>query len=137
MKKYLRWGFTLLELLIVLVILAVLAGLALPVYASNVERMRAVEALEHLMSTRRALFTYYTINGTYTGAYINAFGTNLDFDPNSTAGGSIAIFSYSFSAGPTNNSYTVRARRLPGGPCGALVSPYSVYIDEAGRVTYS
>lgn len=137
MKKYLRFGFTLLELLIVLVILAVLTGLALPVYSSNVERMRSVEAVEHLMNTRRSLFTYYAMNGTYSGAFIGAFGTNLDFNPNSTAGGSTAIFSYSFSSGPNPNSYTLRARRLPGGPCGALISPYSVYLNEQGTITYS
>ncbi len=137
LKKYLRWGFTLLELLIVLVILSVLAGLALPSYAANVERVRAIEAVRHLISTKGSMQRYYTENGVYTGAFLSILGTNLDYNPNLTTVGQTHIFTYSIVGAAGANTYMLRARRNPGGPCGAFVSPYSVFLDQAGSVTYS
>jgi type IV pilus assembly protein PilE len=137
LKRWLRWGFTLLELLIVLVIISVMAGLALPTYAANVERVRAIEAVRHLIAAKGSMHRYYAENGVYTGAFLNILGTNLDYNPNLATDGQTHIFSYNMVGAAGANTYMLRARRNPGGPCGAFVSPYSVFIDQAGTVTYS
>ncbi len=131
-----RLGFTLLEILIVLVIISVLAGLAMPSYFAQVERVRSSEALNHLTVAKHSLNRYFAQNNSYAGATLSPIGTNLDYNPNIAVGGQNLLFDYRFSAGPTANSYTLRARRLPSGPCGAA-SPYSIYLDEAGVVSYS
>ncbi len=133
-KKLLRWGFTLLEVLIVLVIIATLAGLAIPSYASSVERMRTLEAIQSLMAIRGSMNRYQVENGDFSGATLTLFSTNLDFQPNYNAPGNVRIFNYSFSAGPTPLTYTARARRIPDAGCG---SPYSVFIDQNGVITHS
>ncbi len=134
-KKILRWGFTLLEVLIVLVIMAVMAGLALPSYTSSVERMRTTEAVEHLIAVRSAMQRHYMENSSYAGVTLNAFGTNLDYDPNFVTAGNVRSFTYSFWAGPTANTYTLRARRIPDAACGAFAPTYNVLIDQNGVVT--
>src|SRR6185295_18682367 len=96
-------GFTLLEVLIVIVILAVLAGLAVPIYAAQVEKSRAQEALQMLDSLRGSMLRYYSANGVYIGARIRPYGGapgffDIDVDANNLLGGQNQLFDYSISA---------------------------------------
>jgi type IV pilus assembly protein PilE len=136
LRRVLAAGFTLLEILLVLVILATLAGLAYPSYVSSVERMRTMEAVEHLMAARQSLNRYHMENGTYVGATMPSIipqNSTLDFNPNSDMTGNNPLFRYDFAAGPTQNTYTIRATRLFTG-CGVPPSG-TIRMDQTGNIT--
>ena len=130
-KKILRAGFTLLELLIVMVIIALLAGLAMPVYQQSIEKARGQEALRHLNATRDSLLRYYVTNSTYTGA---TMGGTLDYDPNPNVGGQTQIFSYGFSVAPNADVFELRATRTAIIGCGPAPVG-TILLDQAGSVT--
>ena len=117
-------GFTLIELLIVIIILAVLAGLAIPMYAAQVERSRASEAIQSLDAWRGSALRYFSQTGAYTG--MTAAG--MDYNPNTVVGGQTVIFSYGVTA-VAAGTFTLTATRLPTTIVG------TVTINEAGIVT--
>ena len=60
-----RSAFTLIELLVVVLIIGVLTAIALPQYEKSVEKARATEALNTLMTAVKACKVYYLANGEY------------------------------------------------------------------------
>ena len=135
LKKLLRAGFTLLELLLVLVIIATLAGLAMPAYSGSVEKMRNAEAIEHLMATRSSLQRHYLQYGSFSSATIPLFSPgNLDFNPNVDMTGNIQHFNYRFSSGPAADSYTLEAWRVINW-VGCSSHTAHVFMQEDGTVT--
>jgi type IV pilus assembly protein PilE len=134
-NKFRRFGFTLLEILIVLVTLSVLSGLAIPIYGNNMEKMRSVEAIQHLNATKDSLGRYFADNGTFVGATIPVLGGGtLDFNPNITEGGQTKIFTYDFSAGPTANTFTIRATRTFIPFCGGAAVTGNITMNELGAI---
>ncbi len=131
------------EILITTVIIGVLAGIAVPSYVGASRKSEQMEGLHKLEATRDALSRYYAVNGTYVGALMYTFGgiapNNLDYNPNNVNPGETSLFNYSFSAGPTQNSYTLQALRLTrpgdvpalcGGPAASTIT-----ITDNGVIT--
>ena len=143
-------GFTLLEVLIVIVILGVIAGLAIPIYAAQVERARAQEALMNLGALRESAQRFYSSYNSYTPTTPGtmtilanggtAAATNLDTDPNNPGGGVTRLFGYTVDS-VAAGTYTFKALRRTGvsgvsDATGTAANNY-VTINEAGAVTRS
>ena len=69
-------GFTLIELMIVVAIIGILAALALPKFASLVEKSREAASKGNLNSMRSAISIYY---GDTEGTYPNTLSTASNF----------------------------------------------------------
>ena len=65
-------AFTLVELMIVVTIVAILALIAIPLYSANTTAAIMSEGVAGAGTIRTALRTYYSQNGSYTGATIRA-----------------------------------------------------------------
>ena len=65
MKRYLRNGFTLVELLLVLLLVALLASLAMPVATKSVDQAKESALKEDLQVLRKAIDDYYANTGHY------------------------------------------------------------------------
>ena len=61
-------AFTLVELMIVVTIVAILALIAIPLYSANTTAAIMAEGVAGAGTMRTALRTYYSQNGSYTGA---------------------------------------------------------------------
>lgn len=60
-----RWGFTLIELMIVITIIGILASIAVPNYRWGLIKAREAVLKEDLYHIRRALDQYFADNGKY------------------------------------------------------------------------
>lgn len=65
MKSQGRWGFTLVELMVVAIIVAILAAVAVPLMMTNRDHAIATEAQTGLGTVRNALNIYKVGNGQY------------------------------------------------------------------------
>ena len=63
-----KQAFTLVELMIVVTIVAILALIAIPLYSANTTAAIMSEGVAGAGTMRTALRTYYSQNGSYTGA---------------------------------------------------------------------
>ncbi|USA52351.1 prepilin-type N-terminal cleavage/methylation domain-containing protein [Acinetobacter sp. C32I] len=72
--KY-KYGFTLVELMIVVAIIAILATVAYPSYQQYVKRTKRTDAQSEMMLIAHTLNQFKVTRGTYTGAALTgAFG---------------------------------------------------------------
>ena len=71
MKKGLRQGFTLIELVVVIAILAVLAGVLVPRVSNHMSSARDARRLSDIKAVRRAVEQYYMDKGNYPAANTN------------------------------------------------------------------
>lgn len=60
-----RFGFTLIELIIVIVIIGILAVVAVPKYFANIKKAEKAKVLTNLNAIREAVIGYYAANGSY------------------------------------------------------------------------
>ncbi|MGY0619030.1 type IV pilin protein [Lysobacter sp. A378] len=67
-------GFTLIELMIVVAVIAILAAVAYPSYADSVRKGHRGQAKADLMETAQLLERHRTVNNTYAGFNMGAFG---------------------------------------------------------------
>ena len=62
---YKKYGFTLVEMLLVVIIIGVLISIAIPSYLTHMERGKIAKAITHLRTLRQANIAYYMENGSY------------------------------------------------------------------------
>ena len=143
-KKNLKKGFTLIEMMIVVAIIAILAGVAIPQYTKYVRKSEAVEAVNFLKQLVDAESAYFTSHGKY---YISESGTA---DMNKTRrvlsiddpGGK---FNYSIMPNTDKSAILVRAYKNIDGSGVAITTPpstgpfiYMFYPESAsGQLTLS
>ncbi len=109
-------GFTLLEIVITVIVIGVIAGLAYPRYMVTVEKMRAAEGVNTLMTLLAAQKRYAMEN---EGAYCNGVSCSLDVDiPVSTI----------FDAPSISNDpgFLAQVQRIP--------AQYKLNISESGVI---
>jgi prepilin-type N-terminal cleavage/methylation domain-containing protein len=101
-----RFGFTLLEMMIVVVVIGVLASIALPRYVRVVEKGRSAEARHILGLIRDSELAYYLDMDRYTNT-LTQLGVQVP-----TACNASYYFSYSVAGAP--GSFTATATRCTG-----------------------
>ena len=97
-------AFTLVELMIVVTIVAILALIAIPLYSANTTAAIMSEGIAGAGTVRTALRTYYSQNGSYTGATMS----NLVLGASDLAGKYFAQTDYSL-LNVTASTYTIQA----------------------------
>lgn len=115
-KQSLFRGFTLLEIVITVIVIGVIAGIAYPRYMVTVEKMRAAEGVNTLMTLLAAQKRYAMEN---EGAYCDGGSCSLDVDiPVSTI----------FDAPSMSNDpgSLAQVQRIP--------AQYKLYISENGDI---
>lgn len=115
----LQKGLSLIELLIVIAVVGILASIAYPGYSAQVQKAARTEVVGLLFESAQKLERHYSRAGQYSDA--DAVQTSL-------ASGTAY---YSLHAERDKESFTLLARRLPGGlmmadPCGDYA------LDQAG-----
>lgn len=121
--KFLVWGFTLIELMVVVVIIGILASLAIPQYTKTVERSRQSEAITNLGIIRGAQLRYFAEYNTYTDGV-----ENLDI-------GFPAAANQYFGYGVEGASAAIVARARRGPVENNNYGPYVITISDAGVIT--
>lgn len=76
MKKTLKNGFTLVELMIVVAIITILSAVAVPRFGSQIQKAKDAKALSLVGNWRSASTLYYTDN---TGEYAENFGELAEY----------------------------------------------------------
>lgn len=102
-------GFTLIELMITVAIVGILGAIAYPSYTDYVRRSRISEATGDLSATRVRLEQFYQDNRNY-GSTAAACGVAL---PN--AANKPFVYSCTWGAGASNQSFLLQATGRPGG----------------------
>ena len=97
-------AFTLIELMIVVTIVAILALIAIPLYSANTIASIMSEGVAGAGTIRTALRTYYSQNGSYTGASM----TTLDIGQNDLQGKYFAQTDYTLPM-VTSSTYVIQA----------------------------
>jgi len=82
-QPFMKWGFSLLELMIVVVIIAVLAGIAVPIYRNNIEKAKRSEVAVTMGYVKSELDLYYAEEGHYpiSPDWSNVVGSNWNYVP--------------------------------------------------------
>ena len=99
-----KQAFTLVELMIVVTIVAILALIAIPLYSANTTAAIMSEGVAGAGTIRTALRTYYSQNGSYTGATMS----NMVLGASDLAGKYFAQTDYSL-LNVTASTYTIQA----------------------------
>jgi general secretion pathway protein G len=73
-------GFTLLEIMVVIAIIGTLAAIAIPNYLRSINQARISRAMDEIRGFEVAAFVFYTDNGRYPNALIEA-GVGNPLDP--------------------------------------------------------
>lgn len=122
-RRAARSGFTLIEVLIVVIILGILASIAVPQYASSIEKAKTGEAKTNLGSILTGEKLYFLENETYIDlADIAAINSNLDVDISGK------YFTYAVS-GASTSAFLGTATRS-GGP----YSTQTITMDQTGSI---
>lgn len=111
-------GFTLIELMIVIAIVAILVAVALPSYASYIQRSRIVSATNQLTTMRVQLEQFYQDNRSY-GSTAAACGVGNPANSDSF------VFSCTWGATSSNQSFLITATGQ------AAMNGFTFTIDEA------
>lgn len=111
-------GFTLIELLVVVLIIGILSAIALPQYATAVEKSRSSEALTLMSSLRYAADRYKLQTGMWPGSW-NVLDIEMPYSGTSTnvGGKNFGITTSCTTAAGCNataNYVITAARRQPG-----------------------
>lgn len=119
-----KWGFTLIELIIVIVIIGILAVVALPRYFANLQNARRAEAISTMNGIRNVENAVWANTGAFTAAgavpanhSATIEGSTITVSPNTTR------FTYAISG--TGNAAFVAATATSGG---GSTSSYSMCL---------
>jgi len=115
-------GFTLIEAMIVVAIVALLAAIAVPGYASYVQRSRILEAVSRLADARARMEDYFQD----ARSYVDASGTCGVAPPGATSGDA---FDLSCSATSSTFVYMASGRADHG------MASFTYAVDETGAQT--
>jgi len=111
-------GFNLTELMVVVAIVGILAAVAYPSYRAQVQSGRRSDAKAELMRLAQYMERIYTESGCYDAGTSGTCGTgspvNEDKDGRLTV--NAQGYEFTFSAGPTADTFTIRATPIAGGP---------------------
>lgn len=133
-------GFTLIELMIVVVIVGVLSAIAIPSYRQYVVRANRSVAKADLMELRQWMERNYTLANRYDRDAAGATITAPPFVRSPRSPTSTKNYDITFSAGPTQTTYTLQATPTTAQvdtQCGTItVTGASVY-GESGTGTVS
>lgn len=123
-------GFTLIELMIVVAIVAILAAAAVASYQFAVVKSRRATAETCLVERSQFMERFYTVNLRYDQ---DAAGTAIVMPAQACTTELQGFYTFDFSAGPTANSFTIRASPVAGAQndskCGVLT------LDNTGAKT--
>lgn len=122
-----KFGFSLLELLIVMAIIAILIAVAYPVYTSYLTTGRRNQAEVALLYLASQLEEFYSLENTYQGATLDGLGVNTYTDDHSyqLMIQSLTVASYTIVALPLNQQAKADSE------CGVLS------LNELGEKTIS
>jgi type IV pilus assembly protein PilE len=132
-----RWGFTLIELMIVVAIVAVLAAVAMPAYGDYLRRGMLPQAFTHLSDLRVKMEQYYQDNRAYGNTGGTACANNnpptwANFAPTG-AGNFTFACALAGNSGTGNQSYTLTATGVAGTRTAGHV--YTINQDNVQRTT--
>jgi type IV pilus assembly protein PilE len=119
-STYRQAGVTLTELLVTIAIVAILAAVAYPSFQSQIQSGRRSDAKAELMRLAQYMERIYTESGCYDAGADGTCGSNddgspiaVDNDDNLPSG--VDGYRFHFSAGPDDDSFTLRATPVDGG----------------------
>ncbi|MDE2509612.1 MAG: pilin [Elusimicrobia bacterium] len=126
-------GFTLIELLVVIMVIGILSALAVPQYYKTVEKNRASEGVNLMLTLKAAQDRYWAKYGVYCNASVSSCG-GFDFPPPA-----MKYFNPvpAFAAGGAGNqSWTLTLTRNGSPqPYGAYQLKYDVEPGTGARLT--
>ncbi len=114
LRRYDALGYTLLELMITILIVAMLSRIAYATYIKSVTKSRRSAAEACLMNHADYMERYYATNQRYDQdtsgtAMTTALLQGLSLPCTSATTGTGSYYSYSFSVGPGQSTYTLQA----------------------------
>ena len=132
-------GFSLIELLIVVAIILIIAAIAIPNLLRAKIAANQASAVGSLRTLNTACIAYSTSYGTFPGALSNlgpigssgtASSTSADLIDSVLSGGTKSGYTFKFTAGSSNQSYSITAT-----PITAATTGQSMYFtDQSGVI---
>ena len=132
-------GFSLIELLIVVAIILIISAIAIPNLLRSKIAANQASAVGSLRSLNTACIAYSTSYGTFPGALSNlgpigssgtASSTSADLIDSVLAAGTKSGYTFVYTAGSSNQSYTITATPITAATTGQNM----YYTDQSGVI---
>src|SRR5215472_11229530 len=132
-------GFSLIELLIVVAIILIIAAIAIPNLLRAKIAANQASAVGSLRTLNTACIAYSTSYGSFPGALASlgpvsgggtASSTSADLIDSVLAGGSKSGYTFSYTAGSSNQSYSITATPITVGQTGQNM----YFTDQSGVI---
>jgi prepilin-type N-terminal cleavage/methylation domain-containing protein len=143
MKKTLKNGFTLVELMIVVAIIAILSAVAVPRFGSQIQKAKDAKALALVGNWRSASTLYYTDNeGVYATSY-KGLAEHVDSQTKSQSFTDVHLSTeYDGTTSPTSLYFSVGTSTTSGDKGNYIEAKYNysstdstISIEDAGENT--
>ncbi|PYU25290.1 MAG: pili assembly chaperone [Acidobacteria bacterium] len=132
-------GFSLIELLIVVAIILIIAAIAIPNLLRAKIAANQASAVGSLRTLNTACIAYSTSYGQFPAALSNlgpissggtASSTSADLIDSVLAGGTKSGYTFTYTAGPSNQSYSITAKPITAATTGQNM----YYTDQSGVI---